>query len=486
MILPAALTKAGAKVPSFAFVPEKQSMAHSMGPVPDNRNGPYGAYNYNDLKEAYDYPSYAALDGTGANVAIVMESNASNDDVAAMFNHEHYTTTTGKAPPTYIYVPIDGGGTYGGVNDGGTDEAELDVQMVLGGAPGANVSLLSVPNLADSHIFDAYFYVIETGAFDIVSNSFGECELFYTAAYNNGFDATYVLQIYDEFYAIGNMEGTTWFVSSGDEGGLQCPQTKIVPHFIGLTGGPNVNFIKGVSTPAASPYVTAVGGGNLQTSFTPPAGSSLPSTYIGENGFGDPEVPYDEFGLGVNLYGGYWGAGGGVSSREPQPDYQVLANTGVNTGSTTMRTVPDIGMLVGGCPFGISKQPCHPGDSAVVVTIGAPPGSNGVGYRYGFIGTSVSSPELAGALALAVQYYGGRFGNINYDLYPIAGIQTAAGGASAPAADQFFHMGIPGFDGANSGGGTYNYIYGNGSPDVRTLFGLSVPAAGDPRTPSNP
>ena len=50
-------------------------------------------------------------------------------------------------------------------------------------------------------------------------------------------------------------------------------------------------------------------------------------------------------------------------------------------------------------------------------------------------------------------------------------------------------MNIPGFDGAytataNTG---YNYIFGNGSPDIRNLFGLAaLPAAGTPQTASNP
>jgi hypothetical protein len=50
-------------------------------------------------------------------------------------------------------------------------------------------------------------------------------------------------------------------------------------------------------------------------------------------------------------------------------------------------------------------------------------------------------------------------------------------------------MNIPGFDGAftSSASGGYNYIYGNGSPDVRNLFQLTgSPPAGQPQTPSNP
>jgi len=472
--VPQSLSALGATVPSFVNVPEHHSMGHLVAGAPANRTSAVGGYNYNDLKQAYDYPSYGALDGTGANVAIVMEASAQNSDVAAMFNHENFTTTTGKmAPPTFTYVPINGGGSYGGVNDGGTDEAELDVQMVLGGAPGANVTQLSVPNLSDFNILSAYNVVIDTGAYDIVTNSFGLCELFYEPAYNDGYDFTSTLALYSEYYAFGNLEGVTWFVSSGDEGGPGCASVSIVPYLYGVNTGAAVKFVKGVDSPASDPYVTAVGGGNLLTSYK---AGSLQSTYVEEQGFGDPEVPYDEFGVGVNITGGYWGAGGGVSTVFAEPSYQ----TQVTTPSTAGRNVPDIGMLVGGCPGGISQLPCGPDRAYVFVTIG--------GSRYGFIGTSVASPELAGAAALAVEYYGGRLGNINPVLYALGATQIAAGGANAPAADQFFHMNINGFDGAftataNKG---YNYIYGNGSPDVRNLFGLAVPAAGTPQTATNP
>jgi subtilase family serine protease len=287
------------------------------------------------------------------------------------------------------------------------------------------------------------------------------------------------------------LEGITWFASSGDEGGLGCPPPAIVPHFIAAIPGGPFGFIKGVSTPATDPNVTSVGGGNLITTFTAPAGSNLNSAYISEQGFGDPEIPYDEFGIGVNLTGGYWGPDGGISQIFSKPSYQTL----VNTGSSTFRTQPDIGMLVGGCPGGISQLPCGPDRSSVVVTIGAKD-SVGTGARFGFIGTSVSSPELAGATAVALQGLriqqgipGGRLGNINPSLYALAAIQNAAGAANAPAAQQFYHMNIPGYDGAytSSVAGGYNYIYGNGSPDVRKLFGLTTyDAAGVPRTTTNP
>ena len=89
--------------------------------------------------------------------------------------------------------------------------------------------------------------------------------------------------------------------------------------------GATPTFVPGVSTPADDPDVTAVGGGNLLTSRTPAAWTPA---YVSENGLGDPDVPYDIYGIGQNVSGGYWGAGGGVSSVFGRPAYQRLVNTG--------------------------------------------------------------------------------------------------------------------------------------------------------------
>ena len=106
------------------------------------------------------------------------------------------------------------------------------------------------------------------------------------------------------------------------------------------------------------------------------------------------------------------------------------------------------------------------------------------------IGTSVSSPEFVGALALFIQKVGHRVGNVNPYLYALGGIQTVAGGTRAPAPLQFYRRNIPGFDGLyrnTTPSVNYNYIYGNGSPDIRKLFGFTnFKPAGLPQTSSNP
>jgi subtilase family serine protease len=471
--MPLALQQEGAQIVSFTGGPRKHSFAvRTRAAAPDNRNGADGPYWFDDLKQAYDYPSYQSvlpngqpLDGTGVRVAVVMADLLYPGDLATYFEHEHFSAVTGKPDPSVTTVPIAGGGTTGGDE---SLEASLDVQQVLGGAPGATVTLVSIPDLLDDHIMAGYNYIVANPQlYDVVTSSFGVCEIYYTAPYNGGRDDTSVLRMYDEIFQQGVAEGITFVASTGDSGGLECttPSYEISGH-AGV-------FIKGVSTPATSAFVTAVGGGNLVTAT--PFGIRN-STYVGENGFGDALTPYDPDSTGGTATGGYWGAGGGRSVIEARPSYQASFDTG-----STFRTLPDVGMQVGGCPDNAIQQ-CAPDRSDAMMVY------NGV--VQGVIGTSVAAPEFAGALALYVQMQGHKVGNINPYLYRMGQAQTAAGGASASPARQYYHRNIQGFDGVWAGNYpslNYNYIYGNGSPDVRKLFGMTGFApAGVPQTATNP
>jgi subtilase family serine protease len=454
-----------------------QVTSRATNAVVNNRYGPTGPYWFTDLKQAYDYPAYSAsTDGKGVKVAVLMADLLFPGDVAAVFNHENFSAITGKPVPTVTTKLVDGGGV---VNGYGSFEASLDVQQVLGGAPGADVTLVSIPDLSEAHIAAGYRYIVDSNAYDIVNSSFGGCELSYTAAYNGGTDLTYLMKTLHEIFLQGNAQGITFVASSGDQGGLACPS----PDY--GTPGASPVFLPGVSSPANDPNVTAVGGGNLVTNAS---STTRNSSYVRESAFADPQAPYDIYGRGQNVSGGYWGAGGGVSTVFAKPLYQALANT----GSARWRTVPDIGMQVGGLGFsglecdGLS---CSTDDSSVFMAYGA--GTSFADF-YSVIGTSVSAPQFVGALALFEQRLGAnhRVGNVNYWLYAKGAIQSLAGGAAAPSALQFYHRNIPGNDGLFKGGSpsqNYDYIYGNGSPDVRKLFDLTAfPPAGIPQTSSNP
>ena len=465
--LPSDLQAQGAVVAQFSSRPPLHPNGRfAANSDPTNRYSASGDYWFTDLKQAYDYPTYQAkvngkaLDGTGVSVAVLMENDVLDSDIAVVFNHEKFTSITGKAPPTVRHVAVDGGAPFD-VN--ASFEASLDVQQVLGGAPGATVTLVNIPDLSDTSILDGYVYILESNLYDIVNSSFGGCELFYTAAYNSGVDYTYILSLYDSLFKQGNAQGITFVASSGDEGGLSCPDTNY------FTGAGPSRFIPSVQFPSDSPSVTGVGGGNLLT-VTRPA-PSLASSYASENGLGDPEIANDPYGVGVNVAGGFWGAGGGTSAYFARPDYQGL----VPTGASAFRAIPDVAMQVGGCPGGLSLLPCGPNRSDVIIALG--------GTFYGVIGTSVSSPEFVGAATLYLQKLGGRVGNLNPYLYTVAAKQNAGSIAA-------FNRPKSGFDGkfsTTTPSAFYNYIFGNGSPKVRALFGFSdLAPAGDPQTASNP
>ncbi len=492
VVLPSELAAAGATLMAFGqheAQPMNRVVTDALPAGVDNRNGNNGTYWYDDLKQAYEYPSYNTmvtvkgqtqrLDGTGATIGVLMSSDVFDGDIPAMFDHEGFSTTTGSPDPTlYDKVHIDGGGGQGG---GAALEAALDTQEELTGAPGAHVILYDIPDLSDSNIFGGYVEAIEENRVDLLSSSFGGCELSYFPQYNGGQDYRGILQSYHELFLQGNAQGISFLASSGDSAGKECPN---VAYF----KGGNARFVPAVQFPADDPNVTGVGGTNVQTVYMP---GSLDSAYAGENAWSDPEIPYDVYGLGEDVHGGVWGAGSGYSEMWSAPDYQSL----VSTGSTTQRAIPDVGMQVGGCPGGISRTNprtgrCDGGEksyngngntnrSAVAVAYGVGIG----GGFYGVIGTSVSSPEFAGAMALLIEQQG-RMGNLNEYLYRVAAKQAKQG-----AVAKFLHTNIPGFNGviASNISPTYNISTGVGTPVVKMLVGAGMAkSAGTPQTPSNP
>lgn len=492
-VMPPKFAAAGAKI--FSFVPFVHHMdvriVKSLGSTPLNRTSPTGGYWFDDLKQAYQYPAVTDMvtvggksvpfDGTGATIAALMSSDVYDSDIKAMFDNEKWSTITGKPDPTlFARRPVDGGAAAS-LNSGATFEASLDTQQEIGGAPGAHVILYNVPDLSDGSVLAGYVDADEDNAVDVLSSSFGECEKFYDAAYNHGVDQHDILLAYDELFMQGNAQGITFLASSGDSAGKGCLNVAY------LTGGTNPKFIPGVETPAADPNVTAVGGTNLVTSFTK---GSLVSSYVTENAWDDPEIPYDPYGVGATAPGGSWGAGGGYSTIFKAPAYQSL----VTTGSTTWRAVPDVGMQVGGCPAQISADyhksmnECYSNSSKdgsgnadrsyVITSVGA--GQSGGGF-FGLIGTSVSSPEFASAVAHLVEL-NGRQGNLGTYIYQLAADQASGKG-------NVYHTNIPGYNGIveTNINTSYSLSAGVGTPMVTSFLGQpKVRPAGTPQTKSNP
>jgi subtilase family serine protease len=510
LTLPQTLANLGAVIPEFA--PHLAAHVHSrvvqaadtghlaVGGIGSTlgRLANVDSFFYaNDLNEAYQLPSFRAqvtpplkrnpvqLAGVGSTIGIVISSVIDPADLAASFNSsisaggisdvQNYSVVANLPVPTVTLHAVNGGAGAFDPNSADGDEASLDTQMSLGTAPGAKEIVYDMPDLTDANIMAAYAQVDEENLVDVVSSSFGECELDFTAAANGGVDFTGILKQFHALFQQGNAQGITFLASSGDNGAAEC----IPPAFQSNPTTAGTNFVLGVSNPASDPSVTAVGGTNLQSAATPTANDV---SYLSENADFDPRLPVQAaFGnVAFTIGNNTWGSGGGFSQIFAKPAYQFL----VPTGSLIHRSVPDVSLMMGGCPgdADLNKQDCTQlPRSAAIVWIG--------GIPFLLIGTSSSSPEMAGVLAIAVEKNGGRLGNVNPLIYSLSALQTLLGGANAPAPFQFFHRNV---SGNNNGftvrpGQAYSEVLGNGTLDVRNFLGLQgVAPAGAPGTASNP
>ncbi len=472
MHLPKMLAALGASLVGLQYAVRPRPQLRMLAPLdPHNRYSNHGDYWFDDLKEAYSYPAYTPFNGKGVTIATVGESDFSDSDAALYFNHELLGGGNALAPaPALLHLGL--GGLPFDPTTTISDEANLDVQQAGGSAPGATIVGVGVPSAFEGFLY-GYSAIDELNTVDIVSTSYGECELFYTPAYNNGIDQTSILRAYHDLFLQGNAQGITFVFSSGDDGGLACPQ----PEYLLKPGTGTVYADRpGTSIWSDDPSATSVGGTNLQTSSIP---GKLTSTYQSENAFHDTVLgPIDPYGVGNSIGNAIWGSGGGPSTIFKQPWYQELVQTG-----SSMRVDPDIAMHMGGCPLEFDDQhnpvpvQCGKADSGVIGYVG--------GTAYGFIGTSASAPEFAGLLAVLEQSQGNvRLGNVNGYLYELARTNTIVGGRHP------YRQGIPGNNGVvvvKPGQLGYNQILGVGTPIANDFLLLPfAPPAGDPQTTGNP
>ena len=407
------LRDAGAMITGLSGMIRMRSTAHRVA-LPANRYSPIGGYWFDDLKQAYRYPSYKALNGKGVTIGILMSGAFNPPDMDLYFHHEKLAT------PSFSRVDINGGAPY---DPDLSFETHLDLQQSGGMAPKAKVIEYNIPDLNDDSFAAGLSKIVADNKADVVSISLGAAELLYTPAFNDGTDFSYLLKIDEQIFAQGNAQGITFVAASGDSGALG-----IVPVAC-LNNLPNCgSYLQSVNYPASSPHVTGVGGTNLVTTSSGAAGD-LNSKYVRESAFSNP-LSVDIF-YGTSATGAVWGSGGGDSIYFRRPLFQVLANT----GNRKFRTVPDLSLHMGGCPTPVAIS-CSADDSFDLAVI--------EGQVFGVIGTSASAPDFAGLTALAIQRFGTRMGNENYYIYALAAAQARGVGPKV------FHQGIPGDNGSLS------------------------------------
>jgi len=293
-----------------------------------------------------------------------------------------------------------------GVFTGWDIESALDVEAAHAMAPYAKIYLVAASNPVNG-LFEAVDYVVSKHLANVTSMSWGLPESLFGASGFYSFGA-YNFPYTEFYFTLGTAEGMSFFASSGD---------------LGAYGGTPTVY-GGVSYPASSPFVTAVGGTTLFVNVTSGSVSAK-----------DENVTYgaeDAWSISPQYSGETVASGGGVSTLFPSPAYQ-------SSLGYSMRTVPDV------------AADANPYTGALIV-------SEGSTLVIG--GTSLSSPLWAGMAADLAGYLNRPLGLLNTWLYALL---------STSAYSSAFHevsFGNNGFYGAKAG---YNLVTGLGSPNLGNL-----------------
>ncbi len=337
-----------------------------QSPTPSPPPGNPSGYGPSDLQSAYSLPSGTA--GTGQTVAIV----DAYDDVSAENDLAVYRTQYGLAPCTtangcFKKVNQTGGSTSPSANASWGQEISLDIDMVSAICPNCHILLVESNSASFADLGAAVNTAASLGA-NAISNSYG------------GGESSAETTTYDAYY---NHPGHAITVSSGDSG-------------------------YGVQYPAASQYVTAVGGTSLSRA---------------SNARGWNETVWS-------------GAGSGCSAYEAKPSWQT------DTGCAR-RTVADVS-AVANPSTGVAVYDSTPYQRAYCLIV--------------FCGTSVASTVIASVYALA-----GNGSSVNYGSYPyghLSSLFDVTSGSNGSCASSYLCTGKTGYDGPT----------GNGTPNGAAAF----------------
>ena len=328
------------------------------------------------------------------------------------------------------------------VDDG---EAILDAEYASAAAPSAAIVMATCANShADGLLIALQNLINGSNPPAIISMSYGECEAFNGASSNAAYNA---------IYQQGVAEGTSIFVSAGDEAAGSCDY-----------GGKSVTHGIGVSALASTPYNVAVGGTDFSDTY---AGST--STYWSSNNTGTygsaksyiPEIPWNDSCASQLLasahgYSTTYGSSSFCNSLNRNSSY--LNNVGGSGGPSGCATgSPSISGVVSGSCQGYAKPSWQSGVVGIpndgvrdlpdvslfaadgvwnhyyvfcwsdpsnigAPCTGAPSGWSGGG------GTSFASPIMAGIQALVNQNMGAAQGNPNVVYYKLAAVAYGPNG----------------------------------------------------------
>jgi subtilase family serine protease len=455
---------------SASETPPTQAQCNSVGRRCFNPASTRAAYNVNPLYRN-------GFDGTGITIAVVdsfgsdtmahdlhvynrtwgLPSMCGEEGVACTPGMPTFTTLSlqgspaTKAPPSTAKSP--------GQQDKSAWalEVALDVETAHSMAPGANIILVTTP-VAETlgvqglpQMMAAEQYIVDHHLAQVISQSFGTAE--------DAFGSSQSLLNLRHAFVSAQANHVTVLASSGDFGSANVRKSPV--------GGPNAQPLipfPTVGWPASDPLVTGVGGtylctdalatsGRILDTLHPPANCQPPNTQA--------EV-------------GWIDSGGGFSHVFPRPAYQSTLPAMSTPIPASSRGVPDIALQASSRTGALVYLTLPPaGDSGLICgPPGSPPCSTG---WYDIGGTSLSSPEWAGLIAIADQINGGGLGLINPGLYKLGAnpaayasdffdVTTGNNGAFAPD--------VPGFP-ATIG---WDPVTGLGTPNAAALLPALVAA----------
>lgn len=365
------------------------------------KNEPFApcAYTTAQLRKAYSVTD-AKVTGKGARVAIIDAYGLATMEQDA----NHFSTAHGDqpfAPGQYKDVVTPDKFVHQAECGDWSGEEALDVEMVHGLAPDAQVTYVGANSCYDEDLNAAMANVVDNHLADVVSNSWGEI----MHGKSGDIDPA-VVAADNQIFQLGAVEGIGFTFSSGD-----CGDSSPGAAATGVNCQADTNQAQ-ADWPSASPWVTSVGGTTLEL-------GNKAGQYGREVSMGDQRSVLSADQKSWTPMPGffYFGGGGGVSADFQQPWYQKgvvpdsVSMTAANgtASKTPLRATPDVAMS---------------GDLVASTLVGYTP-AGGAYSEGGYGGTSVSAPEMAAIQADAIESRGGRaIGFANPALYDRAGTKA--------------------------------------------------------------
>jgi kumamolisin len=306
-------------------------------------------FSPSQIRTGYNFTSapLSGLTGGGQTMGL-MELNTFSQSNVSMFD-----STYGISPPTPSVQTVPGNfGELVSSTNGGEIEVELDIEVMQGIAPGANIMVFEAPN-SNTGVNNAYTCMTNSTPTNCPnhgsgitppsnSTSWGLCEQ------DQGLPETQTL---DNIFQSAAATGHSLYAASGDLGSNDGCQTAAVA----------------VDSPASDPYVTGTGGTKLFL-------NQSSNTWNNETAW--PAEPQS------NL-----GSGGGLSVDFGRPSWQK--GPGVSNGfSNGMRQVPDV------------SSNSDPVTGFSIYTCNSSSGSNCVPAFRQVGGTSAAAPAWAAFTAI--------------------------------------------------------------------------------------